>query len=589
MRGRRVRPAAGHGRGVVASSAVDRAASGVLAIVAAVVTVSVFWYQTAGADDVLQIATPSADTFVSSSAPDTDYGRIKYLYADGSPTKISLLRFPVTGVSTGSVVRATLRLNVADGSPTGGTVHTVAPTWSESTTWSTRPAVGAAVAQIGAVAESTWTDIDVTSVVTADGDVDLAVVSTDSDGAAYASRQSVAPPQLVIQFATDPSPDPGGEQLLAVVTGPLEGSSAPTAFANSHRIARTAAGRELVVHGRHGLGAQLAWRDGNGSWSYASRGSAYDGMLITGTGTGDWPASIVIGRDGDGVEHAWAAYGGDAATSNKPVYLRRISELDDPAGPVLGPPVVISPAGNGAGIVDIALEHAAARGAVTWAARNESGSFEQRVAWFTDLDVAESPVSPAIVRTAGSSGYRSGTLVSTPTGVALVYRNGVNRLQVDVHRASDPFDVWSSGGSGMVVPSKAHISAVALATGELVATAATNVTSSVQSVQVFSDAGTPSTPELTLSGYRDGTLATDGADVWMVAVRVDDGALVSRERNAGSWSTIDVVVLGDEGGGGYGWPNLLREADDDLRIVVQGPAGSSVQRSVLSVVAPIVS
>lgn len=542
------------------------------------------------AEQTSSTSTPSADTFVSSSAPGTTYGTTKQLEADASPMKVALLRFPVTGVGGGTVVRATLRLHVTDPSPVGGAVHLVDGAWSEATTWSSRPALGAAVASIGAVARGTWIEVDVTGAVTADGDVALGIASSSGDAAGYASRQSVNPAQLVVvvdDAAPPPPPPPVGEPVLSTVAGPLEGSSAPTAFANAHRIAVTAGGRELVVYGRHGLGVQLAWRDGAGPWSTTSRGEAADGMLITGTGTGDWPASIVVGRDGAGVEHAWAVFGGDATTSNKAVHLRRLSELDDPAGPLLEPTVVVAPAGAGAGLVDVALETGAPRGAVTWSARTASGTFEQRVAWFTDLDAATPAISAPLARSSGASGYLSGTLVPTPTGLALAYRNGANRLQVDHHLANDPVETWVTGAAGVVIPSKVHVSAVALDSGEVVATAVTNVTTPVQTVQRFTAAGAALPAELALSGYRDGSLATDGEAVWLVAVRVADGFVVSRQRAAGeAWAGADVVELGAEGGGGYAWPNVLREVDGLLRILVQGPAGSSSQRAVLSKIRP---
>jgi len=533
--------------------------------------------------------TPAADTFVSSSAPSTVYGTLKQVEADGSPVKTALLRFPVTAVGEGQVVRATLRLHVTDASPVGGTVQVAEPTWSEATTWSTRPALGAPVAAIGAVLKGTWVEVDVTGAVPGDGDVSLAITSANSDGVGYASRQSANPPQLLVEVdssAAPPPPPPIAEPILSTVADPLDGSSAPTAFANNHRAAVTSGGRELVVFGRHGLGVQLAWRDGSGPWSHTTRGGALDGMVLTGTGTGDWPASVVVARDSLGVEHAWVAFGGDATTSNKSVFLRRISELDDPAGPFLEPTVVVAEAGSGAGLVDLAVEQGARRGAVTWSARTATGTFEQRVAWFTDLDTPTPPISAPVARSSGLSGYLSGTLVPTPTGLALAYRNGANRLQVDLHRDTDPIDVWTTGTPGVVIPSKVHVGAVGLASGEVLATTVTNTTTNVLAVQRFDATGAAGPVELSVPGYRDGSLATDGTDAWLVAVRTSDGVVVSRTRVGGAWDLSARIEVGSEGGGGYGWPNLLRTVDGSIRLVVQGPAGSTKQRAVLSFARP---
>ena len=87
--------------------------------------------------------------------------------------------------------------------------------------------------------------------------------------------------------------------------------------------------------------------------------------------------------------------------------------------------------------------------------------------------------------------------------------------------------------------------------------------------------------ELSLSGYRQPTITTDGTDAWIVMVRALDGAVVSRRFTPGTgWSAADRVEIAGAGGG-HAWPNAARTVDGRLRFVVQG-AGSGESSSVLA-------
>jgi hypothetical protein len=126
---------------------------------------------------------------------------------------------------------------------------------------------------------------------------------------------------------------------------------------------------------------------------------------------------------------------------------------------------------------------------------------------------------------------------------------------------------------------------VGLASGEVLAAARTS--STVHNVKVirFSGTGSTGTVDLELTGYLNPSIASDGANAWLVMVRDSDSFIVSRQFTPGSgWSTTDQVEVGDEGGGGYTWPNTLRETDGRLRFVFGGPhfPGSTTQRAVLS-------
>ena len=71
--------------------------------------------------------------------------------------------------------------------------------FSESTTWNTRPATtGSAVANLGATTSGTWAEYNVTSTVTANGTYNFALIAESTDGLEVTSRQGTNRPQLVI-------------------------------------------------------------------------------------------------------------------------------------------------------------------------------------------------------------------------------------------------------------------------------------------------------------------------------------------------------------------------------------------------------
>jgi hypothetical protein len=125
---------------------------------------------------------------------------------DASSKKDTLLRFDVVGVGPSTVVSATLRLYVVDGSSSGGEwVATTDTNWSEDTvTWNLAPAGdGLFLASLGRVSPGTWVEIDVAALITGDGAVSLRGSSTSANGADYVSSEGAAgfAPELVIALA----------------------------------------------------------------------------------------------------------------------------------------------------------------------------------------------------------------------------------------------------------------------------------------------------------------------------------------------------------------------------------------------------
>ena len=167
---------------------------------------------------------PAADTFVALGFPGTNYGSAAGLEVDNSPVKHLLLKFTVSGIGGRTVQSAKLRLYAFDPSPSGGRFfRTASSSWSESAvTWTSAPAADPSpLAILGAVAAGAWYEVDLSSLVKADGTYSLRVTSTDTNGADYTSKEGTAgfAPRLVVTTAVPPPPppppDPTGTYVIA--------------------------------------------------------------------------------------------------------------------------------------------------------------------------------------------------------------------------------------------------------------------------------------------------------------------------------------------------------------------------------------
>jgi hypothetical protein len=527
---------------------------------------------------------PVADTYVDSSAPSSSFGSSISMYDDASPVKQSFLRFNVSGLYGRPVLDARLRLYNKDASPEGGRVWSIASNfWTEAITWDSRPAIdGPLLGQFGAVQSGNWHEADLGQFPSGDGTVSLAIDSTNNDGAKWGTRESSNSPQLLVDVEMGTQIHDG----LSEVAAPTVGSSDPTYLPTNHRVALTAGGRTLVLYGRHADGVQLAWRDRFGTgWHTQTTGAVSDGRLLSGTGTGDWPASIAVARDSAGAQHAWVVWGRTSYTYLKPVQMARLSNLDAPAGPRVGQTVTVDAAPMGAYRPDIAFESAPGgdkRGAVIWSRCREDAVCELHAAWFTDLDSDAPALHDESVLTAASTYKRWGRLVPSAGGMRVAARGPSSRLTIYSHDVRAPLGSWTAGAGGLGVADNGP-TAVALDSREILTATETDTTNHVLTVQRFSPGGAPVSPELQLTGYAQPTLTTDGTSAWLLMIRTSDGYVVSRRLVPGSgWSGADRVEIGAEGGGNYAWPNAVRRVSARLRFVVRGPAGSATKSAVLA-------
>ncbi len=201
------------------------------------------------ANDLLAVSTtlnPVADAYVYQSSPTTNYGSATALRVDGSPIQRSFLRFNVPLVS-GTITKATLRIYANSSQSTGYTVSRVASNaWSESTiTYGNAPAIGSAIGASGPAAAGTWTAVDVTSYVTANGTYSFALTTANTTALSLASREATNKPQLVIVAGSSATATPtrtatAKPSATATKVPPTATNVPPTATATMTAVPPTA-------------------------------------------------------------------------------------------------------------------------------------------------------------------------------------------------------------------------------------------------------------------------------------------------------------------------------------------------------------
>jgi hypothetical protein len=174
-------------------------------LIAAAVTLLAFGAPTAPA------VTPTtfiavADAWVDASVPTANFGSDATLKVDGSPVNTTYLKFNLSGV--GSPPSAALRLYVKNDNDNPFEIRKVANTsWSESTINATNaPPVGDVVASSGPVTAGNWYTIDVSSALTGDGLLSLALTTSGSKSTSLHSREGLNKPQVLIPAPPGPSP-----------------------------------------------------------------------------------------------------------------------------------------------------------------------------------------------------------------------------------------------------------------------------------------------------------------------------------------------------------------------------------------------
>jgi hypothetical protein len=180
-----------------------------VAVLAFAAIAAVTLLQGAGATITTQTLAPVADAYVNKNKPNTNFGTNSKLKVQASPTLRSYLRFNVQGIS-GTVTRATLRLNAASGSTAGFDVRGVSNNaWGETTiTYANAPPTAAtASGSSGPYSSGQWVSIDITPLVVGNGLVSLALTAnTSSTSLNSREASSSLRPQLVVETTDNVRP-----------------------------------------------------------------------------------------------------------------------------------------------------------------------------------------------------------------------------------------------------------------------------------------------------------------------------------------------------------------------------------------------
>jgi hypothetical protein len=152
--------------------------------------------------------TASADTYVVVERPTLSYGTQNKITAANWDTpwhSESYVRFAVPAVPAGVTidnVRVEFTFERRDDPPASVQMHGVTGAWSETTTYATRPTVGALVTETVVDAASPSLSFDVTAAVQAPGEYSFALRnSTTQSVASLFSRESGAnAPRLTVQY-----------------------------------------------------------------------------------------------------------------------------------------------------------------------------------------------------------------------------------------------------------------------------------------------------------------------------------------------------------------------------------------------------
>lgn len=360
---------------------------------------------------------------------------------------------------------------------------------------------------------------------------------------------------------------------ITTVADPCDGSSNPTFYPSNRRLVVTSTGRRIAVFDPHGSDVKLAWRDaGETDWTTTSIFDNGSDEVLN-----DRPASIAL----DGRGHAWVVWSGYTFDRISPVKLRRLSELNSPAGPTVGPVVTVEPAGQGNTFADIEIRRG--KGFIVWLRKTGAQTYDLMTVIFDDLASATPVFRHRAVLFSGTNPNTSGTLVRTPKGMRVVARAG--DLRVFVHRGGT---TWRSGRATRTMPAKSRPSAVVFEGALLVAYQAAPYNDDIVRVARFSLKGNATTTLLTTSkGYTHPTLSSSRNAAWAIMVKkATNRSVVSRRFARSHWSRERTELSSDVANGDdYAWPNAMRRTRRTLRFLVDGEkcATTSQANAVLAV------
>lgn len=150
--------------------------------------------------------TATADTYVSSGAPTTNFGAGAMLGSDNSPVEVAYFKFDLTGLAGKTLESATLQLRSAGSGSTGTqNVKLIADdSWTETgITYNARPTLGSGIGTLGPTTTNTNYSIALTASAMASElgqQLSLGMDANSSDGLDLNSRETAYAPKLVLTY-----------------------------------------------------------------------------------------------------------------------------------------------------------------------------------------------------------------------------------------------------------------------------------------------------------------------------------------------------------------------------------------------------
>ena len=220
---------------------------------------------------VTQTLPAAADSYVSSSAPDKNYGTAASLKVDADAIYQSYLRFAIRATA-GQLSSAKLLITATSSQSTGYDVYAVADdAWTEQgitgITWTNKPAMGALLGSSGPVTAGQVTSVDITAQLAAllnsGGDVNLGLRTTSTTALSLASKNSSTPPQLVL-----------------VSTGPITPPGVPSGLAAAQTAPSTVTLTWNPASDGHDVASYTAYRNGTPLATVPGASTTYDDMTV---------------------------------------------------------------------------------------------------------------------------------------------------------------------------------------------------------------------------------------------------------------------------------------------------------------------
>jgi hypothetical protein len=149
--------------------------------------------------------TPTADASLESDSPNNNFGKDNTLWVDGSPVRITYIRFNLDSLAGKQIKSAKLELSVNNYTKATQTLKLVDNTsWAESTiTYNNRPLEsGTVLGTLNGGNAGDTKSIDLTSIIAqkAGGAITISISQTATDGIGYNSKESSKGPRLIVTY-----------------------------------------------------------------------------------------------------------------------------------------------------------------------------------------------------------------------------------------------------------------------------------------------------------------------------------------------------------------------------------------------------